>query len=85
MNAVFSERVLAVWACNAFSLPTLHRDQTESPEIEPKGRTLAEACDRMLDFLVRAIESACQVPKRPPPRLALVDPRPDDPRCLNRD
>jgi len=84
MNVVPSERVSAVWVCNACSLPTFHLDQTEYPEIEPKGRKLAEACDRLLDFLVRAIESACQVPKRPPLRLALVDRRAVDPRSMNR-
>ena len=65
MNAVFSERVSAVWACNACSLPTLHRDQSEFPEIEPKGRTLAEACDRMLDFLVRSHRIRLSSPKVP--------------------
>jgi hypothetical protein len=84
MNVAFSERVSAVWACNACSLSTFYLDHTEYPEIEPKGRKLAEACDRLLDLLVRAIESACQVPKRPPLRLALVEPRAVDPRSMNR-
>jgi len=38
----------------------------------------------MLDFLVRAIEFACQARKRPPLRLALVDLRAFDPRYINR-
>ena len=84
MNAVFSGRVSAVWACNARGLSTFHLHQTEYTGIEPKGRTLVEACDRLLDYLVRAIESACRVPKGPPLRLALVDPRAVDNRCMNR-
>jgi len=84
MNAVLRGRVAAGWASNACSLPTFHLYQTEYPEIEPEGRTLAEACDRLLHFLVRAIEFACQVPRRPPLRLALVDVRAFDPQRRNR-
>jgi len=84
MTAVFRGRVSAGWACNACSPPTFHLYQTEYPEIEPEGRTLAEVCDRLLHLLVRAIEFACRVPKRPPLRLALVDVRAFDPRCMNR-
>ena len=84
MNAVFSERVLAVWACNACSLPTLHRDQTESPEIEPKGRTLAETFDCMLEFLAQAIEFGGADRRRHSPRLALIDLRSVDPRSMSR-
>ncbi|MGP0066775.1 MAG: hypothetical protein ACLQGP_24690 [Isosphaeraceae bacterium] len=84
MNAVFSGRVSAGWAWNACSLPTFHLHQTEYPEIESEGRTRAETCDRLLDFLVRVIEFACQVPKRPPLRLALVEVRAFDLRNMNQ-
>jgi len=81
MNAVFRGRV---WAGIARGLSTFPFHQAEFTEIEPEGRTLAEACDRLLDYLVRAIESACRVPKGPPLRLALVDPRAVDNRRMNR-
>jgi hypothetical protein len=84
MNAVFSGIIAAGWACNAGSLPTFHLDQAGYSEIEPVGRTPAEARDRLLHFLIRAIESACQVPRRPPLRLALVDLGAVDPRFRNR-
>jgi hypothetical protein len=81
MNAVFSGRASAVRAGDACSPPTAHRDRTEYPGIEPEGLTLAEAGDRLLRYLARAIASACQVPRRPPLRLALVDPRAVDHRA----
>ncbi len=84
MDAVLSERVSTGWACHARGLLTFHFYQTDSMEIHPEGRTVAEACERMLDFLVRAIESACQPPNRTPLRLALIDPSAVDPRCMNR-
>ena len=80
MNAIFRGRFTAGRACEAPSLPTFHRDQTESIESEPEGQTLAEACDQLLHFLARAIEFARRDRKQPPLRLALVDPRAVDPR-----
>jgi hypothetical protein len=84
MNAVFRGKVSAGWASIARGLPMFHFHQAGYSEIEPEGRTLVESCDRLLDLLVRAIESACRAPKYPPLRLALVDPRAVDPRCRNR-
>ena len=84
MNAVFRGRISAGWACNTRGLPTFPFHQAGYREIEPEGRTLVESCDRLLDYLVRAIESACRVPKGPPLRLALIDPRAVDIRCMSR-
>jgi hypothetical protein len=77
MTAVFRGRVAASWACNACSLPTFRVDQ-------PEGRTLAEACGHLLEFLVQVIESAGAGRRRHPLRLALIDDRTVDPRCMHR-
>ena len=77
MTAVFRGRVAASWACIACSLPAFRVDQTE-------GRTLAEACGHVLEFLVQVIESAGVGRRRHPLRLALIDVRTFDPRCMNR-
>jgi hypothetical protein len=77
MTAVFRGRVAASWVCNACRLPTYRVDQTE-------GQTLAEACGHFLEFLVQVIESAGMGRRRHPLRLALIDARTFDPRCMNR-
>jgi hypothetical protein len=84
MNAVLRGRVTAGRACNTCSLPTLRVHQTECQENEPEGRTLAETFDCMLDFLAQAIEFAGVDRRRHSPRLALIDLRVFDPRCMNR-
>lgn len=84
MNAIFSGGFPAGRACDARRLPTFHLHQTEYPEIEPEGRKSVGACDRLLQLLVRAIEFACLVPRRPRLRPAVVDVRAFDPRCTGR-
>jgi hypothetical protein len=85
LNAVFIGRAASVRASDARGPRTSHRDRTESPESESEDLTLAEAGDRLIRYLARAIASACQIPRRPPLRLALVDPRAVDPRSVRRD
>jgi hypothetical protein len=85
LNAVFSGRASSVRASSARGPRTFDRDRTEHRKIEPDGLTLAEAGDRLIQYLARAIASACRVPRRPPLRLALIDPRAVDPRSVRRD
>ncbi len=75
MNPVLRGKIVANWACNAYGMPMFHVHQNEYPEIEAEGRTPAEACSRLIELLIQAIDFASEVWRRQPLGLALVDAR----------
>ncbi len=75
MNAVVKRRIVAGWAQNALGIPTFQVHPTDYPEMEAEGQTPAEACDRLDQLLVQAIEFANEAWRCQPLRLALGDAR----------
>jgi hypothetical protein len=75
MNAVLRGRIVAGWVRNVYGMSMFRVHQNEYPEIEAEGRTPAEACIRLIELLVQAIDSASDAWRRQPLGLALVDAR----------
>ena len=75
MNTALGGKIVVRWACNAYGMPMFGVHQNEYPEIEAEGRTPAEACVRLIELLVQAIDFASEAWQRQPLRLALVDTR----------
>jgi hypothetical protein len=75
MNAVLGGRLVAGWTGNAFGMPTFRVHQVDYPEIETEGRTPAEACGRLVQLLVQAIDFASEAWRRQPLERALVNAR----------
>jgi hypothetical protein len=75
MNAVLGGKIVTGWACNVHGMPMFHVHQTDYPEIEAEGQTPAEACDRLVQLLVQAIDFASEAWRCQPLRLALIDAR----------
>ena len=75
MNAVLGGKVVTRWACNALGMPTFLVHEADYPEIEGEGRTPAEACDRLIQLLVQAVDFAGEPWRCQPLELALMDAR----------
>jgi hypothetical protein len=75
VNAALGGKIVAHWACNAYGMPMFRVHQNEYPEIEAEGRTPAEACGRLIELLVQAIDFVSEAWRRRPLALALVDAR----------
>jgi hypothetical protein len=75
MDAALGEKIVTGRALSAFSIPIFRVHQAEYPEIEAEGQTPAEACRRLVDLLVQAIDFASEAWRRQPLGLALADAR----------
>lgn len=75
MDAVLGGGIVAGWGRDAFGMPTFRVHTTDYPEIEAEGRTPVEACDRLVQHLVRAVDFTSEAWKCRPLGLALVDAR----------
>ncbi len=75
MNAILREKIVTACACNAQGMPMFQAHQTDYPEIEAEGQTPAEACGRLVELLVQAIDFACEAWRCEPLGLALIDAR----------
>jgi hypothetical protein len=75
INAALGGRIVAGWARNAFGMLMFRVHQVDYPEIEAEGKTPAEACDRLDQLLVQAIDFASEAWRRQPLELALVNAR----------
>ncbi len=73
MNTGLGGKIVAHGACDAYGMPTFRVHQNQYPEIEAEGRTPAEACVRLIELLVQAIDFASAAWRRQPLELALVE------------
>jgi hypothetical protein len=75
MYTVLGGGIVADWDRNAFGMPTFRIHATDYPEIEAECWTPAEACERLVQHLIQAIDFTSEVWKCRPLGLALVDAR----------
>jgi hypothetical protein len=75
MNAVCEEKIVTLWACNAYGMPTFRVHQSEYPEIDAEGRTPAEARDRLIELLAQALEFTGEPWRCQPLRLTVSEAR----------
>jgi hypothetical protein len=75
MDAILGGKIVTGWACNTHGMPMFRVHQTDYPEIEAEGQTPDEACHRLVQLLVQALDFTSETWRREPLGLALVDAR----------
>jgi hypothetical protein len=73
MKTVLAGRIVAGWTRNPFGMPTFRVHQADYPEIVAEGRTPVEACGRLVQLLIQALDFASEAWRCQPLRLALID------------